>query len=174
MECLCLNVSCWQWWKRGIVDWRVRAQPPEEEELRGRRWEESPSAVRAAAGGGTKRGSVLADERLAKKRKEGRTQPVRRGIYCTACQYLALKDRIMCVAKTFECTSKQNAQSYFEKDMKPCGATKIEVDYFDIGHEIRMRWRRADSRGAASCAFRSFFCAFSPAAHHTLIMVSNF
>ena len=50
-------------------------EPPGEEELRGRRWEESPSAVRAAAGSGTKRGSALADERLAKRRKEGRNLP---------------------------------------------------------------------------------------------------
>ena len=33
----------------------------------------------------------------------------------------------------------------FENELKPCGATKIEVDYFDVGHEIRMRWRRVDS-----------------------------
>jgi hypothetical protein len=58
---------------RSVRGFPILWEPPGEEELRGGRWKESPSAVRAAAGGGTKRGSALADERLAKRRKESRT-----------------------------------------------------------------------------------------------------
>ena len=43
------------------------------DELRGSLWAVSPSGVQGAAGPRKRRGSGLADEGLAKKRKEGRT-----------------------------------------------------------------------------------------------------
>ena len=45
-------------------------ESPSPGELRGQRWRLSPEAVRAAGAPGKRKGSALADERLAKRRHE--------------------------------------------------------------------------------------------------------
>ena len=45
-------------------------ESPSPDVLRGQLWKMSPAAVRAAGGKGVRRGSDLADERLAKRRHE--------------------------------------------------------------------------------------------------------
>ena len=45
-------------------------ESPSPGELRGQRWRLSPGAVRAAGALGKRKGSALADERLAKRRHE--------------------------------------------------------------------------------------------------------
>ena len=46
------------------------AESPSPGELRGQRWRLSPGAVRAVGAPGKRKGSALADERLAKRRHE--------------------------------------------------------------------------------------------------------
>ena len=48
-------------------------ESPAADELRGRKWLKSPGEVRAEAAPVKRRGVGVADERVAKKRKEGRT-----------------------------------------------------------------------------------------------------